>query len=105
MAVGTVIDYRLRLHGLPLAWASQIEVWEPGVQFVDRSIYGPFALWHHRHRVAAAGTGTIVSDEVHYAIPFGLLGELSHPVFVGRDQERIFDYRQQAVARILQEQP
>ena len=101
MAVGAIIDYRLTLHGLPLGWTSQIEVWEPGRQFVDQAIRGPFSLWHHRHRFAVSGEGTIVSDEVHYAIPFGVLGELAHPLFVQRDLERIFAYRQEAVGRLL----
>jgi ligand-binding SRPBCC domain-containing protein len=104
MSAGTVIDYRLVLHGVPLGWTSQIEVWNPdppAPQFVDRAIRGPFSLWHHRHRFAPAGTGTIVADEVHYAPPFGWLGELAQPLIVARDLERIFDHRQSAVAAIL----
>jgi ligand-binding SRPBCC domain-containing protein len=105
MAPGALIDYRLTLHGVPLGWTSQIEVWEPGRQFVDRAIRGPFGLWHHRHRFAVSGEGTIVSDEVHYALPFGAVGELAHPLFVARDLERIFAHRQGAVARILDGAP
>jgi ligand-binding SRPBCC domain-containing protein len=101
MDAGTLIDYRLRLHGIPLGWTSQIEVWEPDRQFVDRAIRGPFSLWHHRHRFSASGAGTIVSDEVHYAPPLGLLGEVAGRLLVARDLERIFDYRREAVARIL----
>ena len=101
MAPGAVIDYRLHLRGIPLGWTSQIEVWEPGHQFVDRALRGPFALWHHRHRFTAAGAGTTVSDEVHYAPPFGWFGELVHPILVARDLRAIFDYRQAATARIL----
>jgi hypothetical protein len=101
MAPGAVVDYRLTLHGIALGWTSQIELWEPGRQFVDRAIRGPFSLWHHRHRFAASGEGTIVSDEVHYAPPLGILGELAHPLFVQRDLERIFEFRRQAVAELL----
>jgi|SRR5579875_263536 len=101
MGVGALIDYRLRLHGIPLGWTSQIEVWEPGRQFVDRAIRGPFSLWHHRHRFSASGAGTIVSDEVHYAPPLGVLGEAAQRLIVARDLERIFDFRHEAVARIL----
>jgi hypothetical protein len=103
MATGTLIDYRLTLHGIPLGWTSQIEVWEPGRQFVDRALRGPFALWHHRHRFQAADGGTVVDDEVHYAIPLGALGELAHPVFVARDVDRIFAHRHRAVERLLTE--
>ncbi len=105
MAVGTLIDYRLRLHGIPLGWTSQIEVWNPeppAPQFVDRAIRGPFSLWHHRHRFSASGEGTIVSDEVHYAPPLGGLGELAHGILVARDLERIFAHRRAAVAELLE---
>jgi ligand-binding SRPBCC domain-containing protein len=102
MGVGALIDYRLRLHGVPLGWTSQIEVWEPGRQFVDRAIRGPFSLWHHRHRFSASGEGTIVSDEVHYAPPLGALGELADRLLVGRDLDRIFAHRREAVGRLLE---
>jgi ligand-binding SRPBCC domain-containing protein len=101
MEVGAVIDYRLHYHRVPLGWTSQIEVWEPGRQFVDRQLRGPYGLWHHRHTFSAAGAGTVIEDEVHYAAPFGVLGELAQPLFVARDLRRIFDYRQHAVRQIL----
>ena len=49
MEAGALIDYRLHYRGVPLGWTSQIEVWEPGRQFVDRQLRGPYGLWHHRH--------------------------------------------------------
>jgi ligand-binding SRPBCC domain-containing protein len=101
MRVGTRIDYRLRLHGLPMRWTSRIEEWEPGRQFVDRQVRGPYGLWHHRHTFAEAGRGTVVRDEVHYGIPFGVLGDIAHSLFVRRDLRRIFAYRHQAVPRLL----
>jgi ligand-binding SRPBCC domain-containing protein len=101
MAAGTLIDYRLRVHGVSLGWTSQIEVWQPGREFVDRQLRGPYGLWHHRHRFRAVGGGTLVSDEVHYAAPLGAVGELAVPLFVRRDLRRIFGYRRDAVQRIL----
>lgn len=101
MEAGAVIDYRLHYRGVPLGWTSQIEVWEPGREFVDRQLRGPYGLWHHRHRFSEAAAGTVIEDEVHYAAPFGVLGELAQPLFVKRDLRRIFDYRQQAVREIL----
>jgi ligand-binding SRPBCC domain-containing protein len=101
MRVGTLIDYRLRVHGLPLRWTSRIEDWEPGRTFVDRQLRGPYALWRHRHTFAESGQGTVVRDEVDYALPLGGLGNLVHPLFVRRDLERIFAYRHQAVPELL----
>jgi ligand-binding SRPBCC domain-containing protein len=101
MRVGTLIDYRLRLHGLPLRWTSRIEEWVPGDGFVDRQLRGPYGLWHHRHTFEREGAGTLIGDTVHYGMPLGWLGEAAHPVFVRRDLERIFDFRQTAVREAL----
>ena len=101
MRVGTLIDYRLRLHGVALSWTTRIEEWEPEVAFVDRQVAGPYALWRHHHTFRAAGGGTIVADRVDYALPFGRLGDLAHQLFVRRDLERIFAHRHEAAARAL----
>ena len=102
MAVGTLIEYRLRLHGLPLRWLTRIEAWEPGVRFVDVQLAGPYGLWHHTHDFEPDGAGgTVMRDVVRYAMPFWPLGELAVPLFVRRDLERIFDFRRDEVARRL----
>ena len=49
MTAGTLIDYRLRLRGIPLRWVSRIEEWEHERAFADRQLRGPYRLWHHRH--------------------------------------------------------
>ena len=100
MEEGTVIEYRLRLHGLPVRWTSRIEEWTPDDGFVDRQLRGPYRLWRHRHTFVADGDGTIVGDEVEYALPLGAFGDLAHS-FVRRDLRRIFAYRRQAVSRLL----
>ncbi len=99
MRPGTLIEYRLRLHGLPVRWVTRIEDWQPGRSFVDAQVRGPYRLWHHTHRFEADGGGTIVSDRVRYALPFGPLGELARRAFVARDLKRIFDFRQEAVVQ------
>lgn len=101
MAPGVLIDYRLRLRGVPLRWSSRIEAWEADRGFVDRQVRGPYRLWHHRHEFAAHPAGTIVRDDVRYALPFGPLGRLAHALIVRRDLQRIFDHRRQAVTNAL----
>ena len=99
MRPGTLIEYRLRLHGLPLSWLTRIDVWEPPHRFVDVQLRGPYALWEHTHTFAPAGADAVViSDRVRYALPFGRLGELARRRFVGRDLDRIFDHRIRAIA-------
>jgi ligand-binding SRPBCC domain-containing protein len=97
MAAGTLLEYRLRLHGVPLRWLTRIEVWEPPVRFVDVQVRGPYRLWHHTHSFEPAGDGTLMGDRVRYALPLGPLGELAHAVLVRRDLERIFAFRHAAV--------
>lgn len=99
---GTLIEYRLRLHRVPLRWLTRIEVWEPGCRFVDVQVRGPYALWHHTHDFEP-GTrgGTVIRDTVRYALPLGPLGAIAHRAFVRRDVERIFDFRRRAIERIL----
>jgi ligand-binding SRPBCC domain-containing protein len=102
MGAGTLIEYRLRLHGVPVRWRTRIETWEPPHRFVDVQLSGPYALWHHTHTFEPDGPDAVwIGDRVRYAIPFGPLGELAHTLLVRRDVESIFDYRREAVARRL----
>jgi ligand-binding SRPBCC domain-containing protein len=102
MEVGTLIEYRLRLHRVPVRWRTRIEVWEPPRRFVDVQVRGPYASWEHTHAFEEDGPGaTIIRDRVRYSIPFGPLGELADRLLVRRDLARIFDHRRDAVGREL----
>ena len=104
MGAGTLIDYRLRLHGAPIRWRTRIEIWEPPLRFVDVELSGPYALWEHTHSFVAVGERAVeIRDHVRYALPLGCVGELAHALFVRRDLERIFDFRRDAVAAYLGE--
>jgi len=102
MAPGALIEYRLRLHGLPVRWLTCIEEWEPGRRFVDVQVRGPYARWHHTHEFEPDGDcGTVVRDRVRYALPLGPLGELARRTFVARDLDRIFDHRLASVSKVM----
>jgi ligand-binding SRPBCC domain-containing protein len=90
MRAGTLIDYRLRVHGLPLRWRSEITTWDPPHLFVDEQRRGPYRFWRHEHRFAVDGAGTLVEDDVTYAV---LGGPLVERLFVRRDLDRIFRFR------------
>ena len=101
MAAGTLLEYRLRLHGVPIRWRTRIEHWQPPLRFVDVQLSGPYRLWHHTHSFEPSGAGTLMRDSVRYALPLGPLGVLAQVVLVRRDVERIFDFRQRRVAELL----
>ena len=99
MGVGTLIQYRLRLRGVPVQWLTSIQAWDPPHRFVDVQVRGPYALWHHTHTFEPHEDGTLMRDIVRYAIGFGPLGDVAHRLFVRRDVESIFDFRRQELAR------
>jgi ligand-binding SRPBCC domain-containing protein len=90
LEAGTLIDYKLRIHGIPLRWQSKISVWEPPHRFVDEQLRGPYRRWHHEHVFEETPNGTCVRDVVHYAVPGG---SLIHSLFVKPDLMKIFAYR------------
>ena len=96
--LGTLLDYRIRVHGFPLRWRSEIAEWQPPHRFVDRQLRGPYALWHHTHTFEERAGGTVCLDHVRYR-PCG--GALIHWLFVRRDVQRIFAYRQQRLREMF----
>ncbi len=101
MHPGTLIEYRLRLHGLPIHWRTRIALWDPPLRFVDVQIDGPYRLWHHTHEFEPDGEGTRMTDTVRYGLPLGPLGEIARAVLVRRDVEAIFDHRAEAIPALL----
>lgn len=114
MGTGTVIEYKLKVKGIPISWRSEILDWNPPFVFVDRQINGPYEMWVHTHRFTDIQNGTRVDDEVIYKVPgdglveqcfrnrwsiIRLGGYLLQLVpycvalIVRRDLDKIFDYR------------
>jgi ligand-binding SRPBCC domain-containing protein len=93
MREGALIEYSLRLHGLPIRWLTRIEEWRPPHRFVDVQLRGPYRLWEHTHTFTTRDSGTEMADTVRYALPVGPLGEIARRLVVARDLRSIFDYR------------
>ena len=92
MREGTRLDYRLRLHGIPVRWQSEIIAWNPPRRFVDRQTRGPYRLWVHEHLFFEQSGGTLVGDSVEYS---ALGGRLIQKFLIAPDLEKIFGYRHQ----------
>ncbi|MGE3275157.1 MAG: SRPBCC family protein [Vicinamibacterales bacterium] len=93
MHAGALIDYRLRLGGLPMRWRTIIEVWDPPTGFVDLQLRGPYLLWRHTHTFEAVEGGTVCRDQVDYRV---LGGYPVERLFVRPQLTRIFTHRQHA---------
>lgn len=99
---GTLIDYRLKLHGLPIRWKTEISTWDPPWSFTDRQLKGPYSLWEHLHTFEDTNSGTVVKDQVRYRVPGGAL---VHSLFVKKDLLRIFGHRLQRMQEIFSSSP
>jgi hypothetical protein len=101
IGAGTLIDYRLRLDGIPIRWQSRIEGWDPPKSFADAQVKGPYRLWHHTHDFVPLGAGTLMRDTVRYQLPAGWLGTLAAGRKVAGYVERIFDFRARRIDELF----
>ncbi len=95
MGSGTLIDYQLRLHWIPIRWRTEIAEWEPPHRFVDQQLRGPYRLWRHTHTFEPTSDGTLMTDSVEYAVPGG---RLINRWFVEPDLKKIFAWRHKCLS-------
>ncbi len=93
MRAGTLIDYKLRFHGVPMKWRTEITAWDPPHSFQDIQLRGPYALWRHTHTFESVDNGTRLHDRVEYAIPLGFVGQIVNAISVKKNVQSIFEYR------------
>ena len=98
MKIGALIDYRLKLRGIPIRWQSEIIAWDPPHRFVDEQRRGPYRCWTHTHTFVPVPDGTLIRDEVDYAV---LGGWLVQKFFVAPDIEKIFAYRSAKLKELI----
>lgn len=89
------------LFSVPVRWRTRITDWRPEQRFVDEQESGPYALWRHTHEFEARGASTLMRDVVDYSEPLGPIGTVAHVLFVRRTLDRIFDFRRDAIVRLL----
>ena len=104
IGAGALIDYQLRLFGIPFRWRTLISQWEPDSSFVDEQVTGPYAQWVHTHSFHQEPGGTRVTDEVRYRLPWFPPGEIAYPL-VRVQLRRVFAYRARRLTTLLAQDP
>ena len=104
MKKGTVIDYSMRVMGVRVRWQSLISAYDPLHSFTDEQLKGPYSFWHHTHDFSETDGGTLITDEIQYAMPFGLIGQIGQKLIVQRRLEEIFRHRARVIERIFDSQ-
>jgi ligand-binding SRPBCC domain-containing protein len=109
LAAGSVLDFSMRVAGVPLRWRVMVREFDPPYRFIDAQLWGPFARWEHRHRFlegperedSGGPPGTWVEDRVTYRLPLGPLGRLAHALAGRRQIAARFDYREARARQLL----
>ncbi|MBL8747449.1 MAG: SRPBCC family protein [Phycisphaerae bacterium] len=102
MEAGATIEYRMRLHGVPIRWRTRIAEYDPPRRFVDVQTHGPYRMWEHEHTFEPVSGGeTLMRDRVRYELPRGPGRALVHRWLVRPDLERIFEYRRREIDRLI----
>jgi len=102
MYPGQIITYIVKpVLGIPMSWCTEIKNVEKHKMFVDEQRFGPYALWHHKHKFREVDGGVENLDLVHYAIPFGIFGRIAHWLFVKKKLTEIFDFRNKKLAELF----
>ena len=101
MKVGALIDYKIKINGIPIKWRTRIDAYDPPNMFVDVQLKGPYKTWRHTHTFRDVPGGTELGDRVEYELPFGPLGAIAHVLMVKRQLKTIFDYRTKVLAEMF----
>lgn len=100
MYPGQMITYRVSpFWGFTTNWVTEITHVLQNRFFVDEQRLGPYRLWHHEHHFEEQDKGILMTDRVYYRLPFGLLGQIVHALFVRRQLEKIFRFREAYLQR------
>ena len=104
MKEGQLIDYTINILSLPVRWTTIITKYAPPNLFIDQQLKGPYSMWHHTHTFEEIGMNeTLIEDTILYAMPFGFIGDLAHFLYVKRDLENIFRYREETIKKVFNE--
>lgn len=103
LRAGSRVVLRGSLGVIPIEWVAIHTEYDPPHMFADRQESGPFAYWYHRHRFLDDGQGgTLLRDEVEYAIPLGVIGRWLGGWLVCRKLEAMFAYRHEKTRSLIE---
>lgn len=102
MYPGQIIQYYVKPFPLvKTKWVTEITHVVDKHYFVDEQRFGPYALWHHKHFIKPIEGGVEMEDIIDYKLPFGILGQLLHPIMVKGQLKKIFEYREQKLIELF----
>jgi ligand-binding SRPBCC domain-containing protein len=102
MYAGQIIQYNVTpFPGFKTRWVSEITHVKQGEYFVDEQVFGPYALWHHKHFINVTVDGVEMEDIIDYKAPFGILGQLANAILIKNQLKQIFKYREEKLIELF----
>lgn len=99
MHEGQIVTYKIRVAPMIWnRWVTEIKAVTDGKQFIDEQRSGPYKFWHHLHQFESTENGTLLKDQVNYSLPFGILGDIAHAVYVKNKLQKIFNFRKEILS-------
>ena len=88
-----------------LKWNAEINEFAWNDHFCDLQLTGPFAYWHHCHRVSPETRnnilGTLLRDDLHYEVPLGPLGSFANWLAISGQIRIAFAFRHRRTSELL----
>jgi ligand-binding SRPBCC domain-containing protein len=101
---GQIIQYKVTpMLGISTKWVTEITHVKDKEYFVDEQRFGPYALWHHKHFIKKIDGGIEMEDIIDYKIPFGIIGQIAHPIIVKNKLKQIFKFRENKLKELFGE--
>ena len=97
MKEGAIIDYTVKIMGVPMRWRTMITSYKKNEYFVDEQLKGPYSYWHHKHTFKEVEGGVLIIDEITYALPIQAFRLIVHPVLIKPQLNQIFNFRFQTI--------
>ena len=103
MKEGQLIDYTIEIFKKEIKWRTIITEYEYPEKFIDQQLKGPYSMWHHTHTFYNHGDYIEMIDEVSYAVPFNIIGQIVNFLFIKKELIGIFEYRKQIINEYFKE--
>jgi ligand-binding SRPBCC domain-containing protein len=100
MYPGMIITYKVSpILGIKLDWMTEITHMKEYQYFVDEQRIGPYSMRHHQHKIEPIEGGVLMTDIITYQPPLGIIGSIAQNLFIKRQLQKIFDYREFALEK------
>lgn len=100
---GQIITYKVSpVSFVKTNWVTEITAVKEQEYFIDEQRFGPYSMWHHEHFFETLPNGnTRMKDKISYKIPFGFLGAIAQNLFIKKQLQSIFEYREEVLDTIF----